>query len=259
MNLRPLSGLLALLLSTAAGALELSARVDWERRLELSTPVSGVIAATPVRMGQRVARGTVLLELDQRPFRARLARAEANLSRARENRAEARREVERTQELFDRTLLSVHDLQVAQIAGAEAEAEYRGAEADVTEAAYDLEYSRIQAPFDAWVLALPAQVGQTVVTRLEARPLVALAPVGRMRALGWADMAQLEGLSPGMAAQVVVDGTSYPGEITYLALEPKSDTADRPLYGVGVSFASDPQTLIRPGRTAVIRLEERHE
>ena len=106
----------------------------------------------------------------------------ARLAKAREERDEAVRELERTQELFERTLLSVHDLQLAQIAATGAEADHSSAEAELAEAEIKLEYSRILAPFDARVVSVPAQPGETVVSRLQARPLVVVAPAGRMRA-----------------------------------------------------------------------------
>ena len=44
----------------------------------ISTDVSGIVAAVPVREGQRVAKGDVLLRLDRHPFEIALAGATAN-------------------------------------------------------------------------------------------------------------------------------------------------------------------------------------
>src|ERR1700710_1406554 len=44
----------------------------------IATDVSGIVAAVPVREGQRVNKGDVLLRLDRRPFEIALAGATAN-------------------------------------------------------------------------------------------------------------------------------------------------------------------------------------
>ena len=70
---------------------------------------------------QRVASGALLVELDQRVLRAGLAAAEARVALAKLKQAEAGRELDRTLELYDRTLLSEHEKQQAQIDAAAAD------------------------------------------------------------------------------------------------------------------------------------------
>lgn len=248
--------LLSWLLASPSMAAEFTARLDWARRVELSTPVSGVIERVPVQAGQRVAAGDVLVELDQRLFQARLRRAKAELAKAKETRDEAVRELERTRELFDRTLLSVHDLQLAQIAATAAKADYRSAEASVTEAGLKLEYSQVRAPFDAWVVKVTAQQGETVVSRLEARTLVVVAPADRMRALAWVNQAQLEHISSGDPGEVVVAEDSYRGEVVSVALEPDKGNEESPLYRMDVLFELPQGKILRPQRAATIRIDD---
>jgi len=247
------TALLWLGLLPALQAGEFPAHIDWERRLTLSTPVSGVVTRVAVRPGQRVEAGELLAELDQRLPRARLKGAEAGLEQARQDRDEARRELERTQDLFDRTLLSIHDLQVVQIAAAKAEARFSRAEAALTEAQVNLEYSRITAPFAALVLAVPVQEGETVVNRLQAEPLVVLAPAGRLRAEAWLQANQIEGLNPGDPAQVQVQGQPHAGSISAVEMEPRPDSGQAPRYRLEVQFQLLGDTLPRPGQSALIR------
>lgn len=246
--------LLSWLLASPSMAVEFAARLDWARRVELSTPVSGVIGQVLVQAGQRVAAGEVLVELDQRLFQAHLKRAQAELAKAKETRDEAVRELERTRELFDRTLLSVHDLQLAQIAAAAAKADYRSAEASVTEAGLELEYSQVQAPFDAWVVKVTVQQGETVVSRLEARTLVVVVPADRMRALAWLNQVQLEHISSGDPGEVVVAEDSYRGEVVAVALEPGKGDEDSPLYRMDVLFELPQGKILRPQQAATIRI-----
>ena len=235
---------------------EVAGRLEWDRRLELSTPVSGVVSAVPVQQGQRVAKGDLLVELDQRLFLARLAQAEALLEQARQNRDEAVRELERTRELFDRTLLAVHDRQLAEIGAANARAAFRSAEAELTQARLDLEYSRITAPFDAWVVQVTAVAGETVVSRLEAPTLAVVVPAGRMRARVLLDQAQIAPLQIGAAARVQVQGQDHPGTVVGLGLESEPGIAERPMYVLEVGFDTPADRLLRPGEPAQITLSQ---
>jgi multidrug efflux pump subunit AcrA (membrane-fusion protein) len=57
-------GLLALLLNFPAMAADVEALIQWSRRTELATPVSGVVASVAVNAGERAAKGQLLLTLD---------------------------------------------------------------------------------------------------------------------------------------------------------------------------------------------------
>ncbi len=247
----PWLGLAALCVAAWVSAAEYSAQLGWERPVNLSLPVSGVITKVSVRPGQRVAKGDVLLELDPRLFRAAVQRAEAQRKKARYAHAEAVREFERTQEMFDRTLLSEHDRQMAEIAMVDAEADYETARAAVTEAQVALEYSRLHAPFDALVTQVQAAAGEALVSRLEARTLVSLVPAERLRATATLSAEQAAAVVFGADARVVVDGNEYPGKVTALIAE----LGGEPQQSVEVSFDAPAAGKAGPGRQALIRLE----
>ena len=241
--------LLTATLALPAAAFEVDGELQWSKRLTLSTPVTGVVTEAPVAPGQRVAKGTLLVRLDPRPFAARDARAAAGVASAEAALGEARREMERAEELYDRTVLSDHELQKARIGLAAAEAAFESARAERTLAAVALERSRLTAPFDAWVLERPAEVGETVVSRLEARPLVVLAEAGRMVARVAVGADRAAKLAPGMAAAVTVNGDRYEGRVRTVALEAPEGSS---LYPVEVEFASDQP--LRAGQRASVDL-----
>jgi multidrug efflux system membrane fusion protein len=238
----------------AAGAADLPARLDWGAPVQLSTPASGVIAAVPVVPGQRVTRGTLLVELDSRGFQARVDRARAVLEQARQDRDEALRERERTLELFDRTLLSVHERQLAEVAAAAARAAHARARAELTEAELELEYSRVTAPLDGRVLAVPARVGETVVSRLQARPLVVLAPLDRMQALARIPADDLPALQVGDPVAVTVAGQRHAGRLEGLTLE-TAGSGDAPRVRLEVGFAVPADAVLHPGQAATLHTE----
>jgi multidrug efflux system membrane fusion protein len=116
-----------------------------------------------------------LLKLDTRYAEARLRAARARVARFQPGRDEAEREMERAQELYDRTVLSDVELQQAKIDYAQKNAALQEARAQETEARLDLEYSVLKAPFDLVVLNNHVVTGQAVVNDFTAVPLIEVA------------------------------------------------------------------------------------
>lgn len=236
---------------SAAGA-QREATLRWVGRVELSTPVSGVVAEVPAEVGRTVAKGAVLMRLDDRLFKAELARARAELVRLGQLRDEAKRELDRAKDLYDRTLLANHDLEMAKIGYSGAVAQHEAAKAAVTRAQLDLEYAVLRAPFDAVVLARNAEPGQTVVSRLEAVPLIVVAEAGRMIARVMLTGDELSGLREGLPARVKVGDRSYDGTVQSIAMEPEASPGGVPLYAVDALFSHDPATVLRAGLAAEV-------
>lgn len=227
----------------------LEARLHWLQRVTLGTPVSGVIAEVLVMPGMRVEKGQHLLRLDTRPLQARLAGLDAERIAQQNDRDEARRELGRTQELYERTLLAERDLTLAKIALATAEARLKTTEAQFIQAQWELEFSQIRAPFEAWVLKRSAEPGQSVISNLQAEPLIVLARAGGMLARAEVAEMRLSSLEMGQAITVTVAGKAYRGTLQHIGLEPLPNGK----YVVDVRF-STPGRLLRAGLTAQIEL-----
>lgn len=220
---------LSFVATTAFGA---DGTVQWARRVELGLGVSGTVKVVAAEAGARVAKGQVLVALDDTPFKA-------EFDQARADRDEAGRDYKQAQQLFERTVLSAVELENAKLKSVRAQAKY-------AQAKYQLDQSRIVAPFDAWVLDVRAQVGQSVVNALEARPLVVVAAAGEYVARTRVSGSVLERLAPGAAATVTVAGKSYAGKVRSLALEPgKGDEHD-----VTVAFSAAER--LRSGQSAKV-------
>lgn len=220
--------------TSALSAAELEATLQWSHKAALGFPVSGVIVGLPVDVGDAVSQGDVLIQLDDRWRRAQLVALEAELQAAANNRDEAERELERTQELYDQTLLAEHDLQVAVIQRDAAEAAYQGARAQQVRAQLELEYSSLRAPFDGLVVSRHASLGQVVNSELQAQVLLELAESGQMLARVHVNEKQLAGFSKGRQLQVLVDGASFKGSVVRSGLEAVEAKAGR--YAVDILF-----------------------
>lgn len=236
-------GLLLGMISLPGFASSWDGVVDWTERTEMGTTVSGVVASVAVKEGDRVKKGELLLQLEQGALAARLAQRQAEMKHKEMMRAEARKELERAEELYARTLLADHDLDLAKIAYAEADAAYQASRANQLQARENLDNSSLRAPYDAVVLARNIRPSQTVISRCEAQPLLTLAPVAQMQVRIFVEAAELEGLRGNGGITVEVAGHSYPGQVNTIGYEP-SIAKESVRYPVDVLFASGDLLLV---------------
>lgn len=242
-----ISVLLFPLLFSYAAAGELPAQLDWAKRLVLSTTVSGIVDKVAVVPGQHVSKGTTLVALDAREFKAARQQALAKLHASKVTLDEAKRELTRSKDLFERTMISDHDLQLVKNSEAEARAAYLGAKAQLQEAEIALERSRIQAPYDCVVLSIPAQVGQTVISNLKAEPLAVIAEADHMMARAWLASADISKYAGQKAQAVKVGGQTFTAISQQLVLEPNN----KGQYALQVIFDMGKHSL-HPGQAATI-------
>lgn len=218
-------------------ALDIKAELDWARRVELGTPVSGVVQHIMAQPGQRIAKNDILLQLDDRGFKSRVESLMAQVAHFKAELAEAEREQERALELYDRTVLSDHELQVAKNNLIAAEARYQKERSRLVQAELDLEYSSIRAPYDAVVISRLAEVGQTVIPDLQAVTLFIVADAEHMLARGQTTAKEIAQISIGQDAVIKFDGNEYKGQIINFGLESSiEDKSTEKRYFVNVQF-----------------------
>ncbi|MGD8525442.1 MAG: efflux RND transporter periplasmic adaptor subunit [Thioalkalispiraceae bacterium] len=242
-------GLTLLASSHAVLALEFDATTGWANRIVMGSQVSGIVAVVNVSPGQQVKQGDVLMQLDQRLFKARYNKTRAQVASEKEALDEAERELERSLTLYEQTILAEHELQMARNAHKKAEADYKKALAENTHAKLDLEYSALVAPFDAVVLKVLRNKGESINARIETPLMLVIAEAGKMKATGAVSAEQLTGIKTGQSATVTISGKNYTGKVKAIGLEPVQGGK---LYPVEVEFATD--ELIRAGSRASVSL-----
>ena len=142
--------------------------------MELTTRVSGVIESVLVRPRQKVKKGEELLRLDNEIFNARVDEAAAELDGFRADEAEARRELDRAQELYSRTVSSTTELDAAKLRHFSANSALRADKARFIVANTSLADSELRVPFAGVVSEVPAAPGVVVVAECQPRTLVVL-------------------------------------------------------------------------------------
>ena len=142
--------------------------------LDLTTPSSGVVQKIFVKAGDTVKKGKVLLALDQRVFKASMAQAIADVKSAKLALEEAKRQLARTEDLYEQTLISDRELQLANIDFAKFESLLKQAEKAKVKAQYELDYSQLLAPFSGKIKSVPAFPGMVVNNQIKNTVLITM-------------------------------------------------------------------------------------
>ena len=240
-------------MATVAVAADFPAVLQWSQRVELSPRVSGIVREVAVNAGDRVKKGQALLVLDAAVYEARVMESRASVARFTEELAEARRDLGRTQELFDRTVIATSELDQAKLRHARAKAQLDGAQARLKAEQKNLADSALHAPFDAVVVARLAEPGQNVAVGLQPPPLLVLAKAGEMAARFRLPADRVGLLKSGQAVTVIIGKQEYPAILKALSLEPVTGK-DGPAYQADAVFTV--QELLRAGTAGVVRLPE---
>jgi RND family efflux transporter MFP subunit len=244
---------LLFLLAGQCQAAQYEAILQWSKRVELGVPVSGVVQAVYADVGQKVAKGEKLLQLDETVFKVRVKQATSTLKSQVEQYKEAERELHRSQELYDRTVLSDHDLQVAKNNKVKAAAERDQAQATLVKAQQDLKYSTLRAPFNALVLERHAQVGKVIAAKLKPETLFIVADADQMLARLYVSEAQLTQFKLGQTAKVLFGNEQVDGVIKAIGFEPARGTSDSSSYPVDVEFKTA-EHVLRAGQHVRVEL-----
>lgn len=151
---------------TVAAAIE-RVVADWDEftghfeavnSVEVRPRVGGFVERVAFVEGAMVHQGDVLFVIDQRPYQAELARAEAVLAQARTRNQLAGVEVERAQKLVNTQAISREELDARTSGRAEGDAAVRAAEAAVRVARLNMDWTVVRAP-------ISGRVGRAEITR----------------------------------------------------------------------------------------------
>ena len=241
--------MLVVLAPACAG--DIPAQLQWSQRVELSTPVSGVVQSVLAQVGERVKKGDILAALDAGEFQAHVAEAQAVGVRNKEEEQDAKRNLERVDELYKRTTISTSELEAAQTRHARAAALYSESQARLRRAQKTLSNATLRAPFDALILARQAEPGQIVASQFKPQALFVIARAGEMIARAKVSLAQIEKLKVGDAVNVEVNNQSYRGKVKILGLEPVGEKGD---IGYPLEVLIAVKDVLRAGTPATIKL-----
>lgn len=224
--------------------------------VRVGSRISGVVRRLYVKIGDRVEKGQLLAELDDRDLVARKREALAALQLAEANLEYAKADLARKGELRASALLAPSDLDLAQRAYAVAEQQRDGARASLDVAATQLGYGRIVAPIAGVVASVSTQEGETVAASFATPTFVTLLDLTRLEVWAYVDETDIGRIRTGIPATFTVDtygAAEFAGEVT--AIYPKAEIRDNVVnYVTVIRFQTPHDKVLRPDMTTTVRL-----
>lgn len=256
--MKPLQLALCALLLVLAGGVQaqppqvLKGWLEWVHEVEMRVVENGVVEEVAVSAGQHVAKGDLLLRMDQREAQANLLQARAQVAHARVEGEDAERELARSQELFERGLIAIEELKDAELKLVAATADEEAAKAKEAAAAVALERTELRAPFDGIVVARNAWAGAVLYKTIQQEPLIIFAPDDRMLARALVTAPVLRRFQPGQKVKIRVNNTLRDAQIYSLGVQAVRVELDGALYYLDAIFDRRPSELLRPSETVQI-------
>ncbi|MBR1961372.1 MAG: efflux RND transporter periplasmic adaptor subunit [Alistipes sp.] len=171
----------AMILHTASRKLSstYSATIRGKQDVDIRPKVQGYITDIKVKEGSIVRQGQTLFIIDQVPYQAALATAEANVDVAKAQVDAAELSATSKEKLFEQNIISDFDLRMARTTLASAKAQLAQARANELTASNNLSYTLVKSPVDGVVGTLPFRVG-TLVSPSDATPMTSVSDNSEM-------------------------------------------------------------------------------
>ncbi len=243
-----------LFITSQAYAQSFNARLEWAHTVELRLLDNGILQKVPVKLGQHVKKGDILVSIDPREFKAKLEKTKAETALAQLALEDSKDELERAKELYERGLIADEELKDAKLKHAAANAELEARQASYTLAKIALERTVLRAPFNGIIIEKNAWPGDIVYKTLQSRPLIAIAPNGSMLARVLVNADTLRKYKPGQAAKVLIRGKTYPGKIYSLGVEAVRIDPAGAIYELDIIFNHRANEILRPSQTVKVIL-----
>ena len=199
----------------------LSGSLQPEQDATVRAELSGAVVQTYADVGQRVAAGAVLARLDDRAIRDSYLSAQTSVTTAQNSYNVARRDLERAETLNKAGAIADRDVELARNAATAASAQLANARAILANAAKQLGYTQIRAPFSGVISQRQASAGDVV------SPGAALFTVvnpASMRLEASVPANQLTSIRVGLPVEFSVTG--YPNRLFAGRITRVSPTAD---------------------------------
>lgn len=234
----------SLLLSSNLKADEFESIIEFSPAVELSLPVSGLVHNIYIRSGEKIKQGDKLLDLDPLPFTLAKTRALSKLTVQQTLYRQAQRELQQQKELYDRTVLASVELEDAELKEKRQRAYLDDAQASLAEVDYALTHSRLNAPFDAIVISIFVNQGQSINNALQTQSLISLVRQGDYQLPFRVTADQLKRIEIGQAVTIEAAGKEYPGKVASVDYYSQVKVIEnKKHYSVTAQFTSHDKSL----------------
>jgi membrane fusion protein, multidrug efflux system len=217
-----------------ARAIRISGHTEAEKRVTLATRVMGVIESLPVKQGERVERGDLVMRLDASDKEAAIRMAESVVTQRQAEASAAER--------------LVAGGNAPKLQADQARATLATAKSQLETARAELAQYEIYAPYNGLIDRVPVQRGSTILAGAEVATLINLDP---LLAIGEVSERDLRYLKLGNEADIkLVDGKTVKGTLRYISRDASSATRT---FRIEVAIPNEDKAL-PAGMTAEITL-----
>lgn len=238
--------------------------------VDVGSQVSGEISEIYVDFNSEVKKGQVIARLNPELFQTRVNQNEANYlsAQARLEKAEvtlqnAKKQMERTLELFKRDLVSTEEKESAEAVYFNAKADLQQAEASLEQAKSQLESGKVdlshtitRSPIDGVVINRNYNVGQTVAASFQAPVLFQIAnDLTKMQVECEVDEADIGKVKEGQKVRFTVDAfpdEEFRGEVRQVRYSP--EVVSNVVTYTTIADVENPELKLRPGMTATVSI-----
>lgn len=226
--------------------------------VQISSSVAGTVQKLPVKEGQKVKKGDLLLQIDPTEFRAQVRRALAGLEVAQANQQQARSRWNRARQLYNSKLISEQEYEAARTEHLLSQAQVKEARANLEQASEGLRQTTITSPIKGTVTQINVVLGENVITGTLNTPgtkLMVVADLSNMEVESQVDEADIAKVTMGQRAVIEVEAIpekNYEGtvhEIGYSADDGETEGNETVNYNVSI-LIKDSISELKPGMTA---------
>ncbi len=238
-------------------AVEAAGTIEPITTVELKSKASGEILQMMAETGDEVRQGALLVRIDPRTARNRLAQAEADLVAARSRLAIARAQNKRAATLVEQGVLSQPDYEQTALELATAEAAVVTGEVSVENARIALNDTEIRAPIAGTIIERNVEPGQVISSPTQdvggGTLLMKMADLAQVQVRVLVDETDIGKIQAGMPATVSVSAyPNQPFEGSVLKVEPQAVVEQNvTMFGVLVSI-DNRSGLLKPGMNSEV-------
>ena len=227
--------------------------------VEVKSKASGEVLGVSVETGDQVEEGSLMVSIDPRIVRNRLAQSDAELKAAISRREIATTQKKRVESLVANGTLTQSDLEQATLDLANAEAQVVTAEVAVENARIAVDDTDIRAPIGGTIIFKPVEIGQVISSPTQdfagGTMLLQMADLSAVQIRSLVDETDIGKIRPGMRATVSVaayPNQPFPGEV--VKIEPQAVIEQNvTMFAVLVSI-QNPDGLLMPGMNAEVEV-----
>jgi HlyD family secretion protein len=227
--------------------------------VEVKSKASGEVLDVLIETGDQVEEGSLMVSIDPRIVRNRLAQSDAELRAAISRREIAVTQKKRVESLVGNGTLTQSDLEQASLDLANAEAQVVAARVSVENAKIAVDDTDIRAPITGTIINKPVEIGQVISSPTQdfagGTMLMQMADLSAVQIRSLVDETDIGKIRPGMEAKVSVaayPNQPFPGEV--VKIEPQAVIEQNvTMFAVLVSI-QNPDGLLMPGMNAEVEV-----